>query len=74
MYKYFAQFYPERDGGYSVYFPDFPGCNTCGDDLSEARAMAIDALTGYIETSLEEGEALPAPSDLDTAKRKALQA
>lgn len=74
MYYYFAQFYPEQDGGYSVYFPDFPGCNTCGDTLNESMTMATDALTGYLETSLEDGEELPTPSDFETAKAKALEA
>lgn len=74
MYYYFAQFYPEETGGYSVFFPDFPGCNTCGDDLNEAMAMAMDALTGYLETSLEDGEELPQPSDYATAKTKSLEA
>lgn len=72
MYYYFAQFYPEDEGGYSVFFPDFPGCNTCGDTLNESMAMAMEALTGYIETSLEDDETLPAPSDYETAKAKSL--
>lgn len=74
MHYYFAQFYPEEEGGYSVYFPDFPGCNTCGDNLNESMAMAMEALTGYLETSLEDGEQLPAPSDFETAKAKAVEA
>lgn len=71
MYCYFAQFYPEENG-YSVFFPDFPGCNTCGDTLDEAMCMAMEALTLNIETALEDGETLPAPSDYETAKAKAL--
>lgn len=34
---YLAIFHPEADGGYSVDFPDLPGCVTEGDTLSEAR-------------------------------------
>ncbi len=65
MYYYFAQFIPddERPETYSVFFPDFPGCNTCGDSLDEAMTMAMDALTGYIESEIEDGVELPEPSD-----------
>ncbi|WP_333782461.1 type II toxin-antitoxin system HicB family antitoxin [Acetobacterium woodii] len=30
---YPAIFIPEKDGGFSVFFPDFPGCNTGGDTI-----------------------------------------
>ena len=36
---------PEKNGGYSVSFPDVPEALTCGDDRGEALAMAEDALT-----------------------------
>lgn len=74
MYYFFAQFYPEPTGGYSVYFPDFPGCNTCGDDLNEAMTMATEALTGFLELSLEDGETIPQPLDHDSAKAQSLAA
>lgn len=70
MYYFFAQFYPEENGGYSVMFPDLPGCVTCGEDLNESMDMAIDALTSYLETSIEDGESLPSASDFETAKTK----
>lgn len=71
MHYYFAQFYPEESGGYSVFFPDLPGCHTCGDNLNESMTMAMDALTGRIESDLEDGDELPAPSDFETAKARA---
>ncbi len=71
MFYYFAQFYPQEEGtGYSVIFPDMPGCNTCGDDLQEAMQMAMDALTGYLEVAKDRGEEIPEPSDYKTAKAK----
>ncbi|MEW5773046.1 MAG: type II toxin-antitoxin system HicB family antitoxin [Thermodesulfobacteriota bacterium] len=57
--RYLALFHPAEEGGYWVEFPDFPGCITQGDTLDEARAMAEDALAGYVEIMLEEGEMLP---------------
>ena len=43
-YIYPAIFTPE-DSGYSVEFPDIPGCFTCGDSLEESLSMAKDALS-----------------------------
>lgn len=59
---YPAFFYESDDGGYTVIFPDLPGCVTEGDDFVEAITMAEDAASGWILTSIEEGEMLPSPS------------
>jgi len=64
---YPAFFYEEIDGGYSVLFPDF-SCGTCGETLEEAHHMAVDFLYAQISYMLEEGEALPAPSDIKNIK------
>ena len=45
---YPAIFYEEKEGGYSVIFPDLNHLATCGDTLNEAMAMAVDCLAGYI--------------------------
>lgn len=75
MYYYFAQFSPDEEHPetYSVFFPDFPGCITCGDSLEEAMTMAMDALTGHIESELEDGVELPDPSDYETAKARSIE-
>lgn len=62
MVKYPAIFYQERDGGYSVVFPDLGHLATCGDNLPEARRMARDCLAGYIWSARQDGEVLPPPS------------
>lgn len=59
---YPAIFYREREGGFSVIFPDLNHLATCGDDLQEAMAMAIDCLAGYVYSAWEDGETLPAPT------------
>ena len=59
---YPACFYEEKDGGYSVEIPDLP-CATCGDNLADAVEMAIDAASGWILTSLEDGERIPKPTN-----------
>lgn len=48
MIKYQAKIY--KDGkSYSVEFPDLPGCFSMGDTLDEAKVMASEALSLYLE-------------------------
>lgn len=58
---YPAVFY-EGEDGYTVEFPDLPGCVTQGDTLEEAMEMAVDAASGWILIMLEDGEDIPTPS------------
>ena len=61
-------FYPaifeKDDTGYSIFFPDIPGCNSEGDSLEEAYEMARDAL-GLMYTTYKENlhKAFPPPCD-----------
>lgn len=52
-------FQPEPEGGYTVIVPALPGCVTYGKTLEEAREMAEDAITGYIESLKKHGEDFP---------------
>lgn len=63
---YPACFYKEKDGGYTVIFPDLNHLATCGDTLKNALEMAVDCLAGYLYTAKQEGENVPAPSDMNT--------
>lgn len=56
---YPAIFHKEEVGGYSVTFPDLPGCNTEGNDLAEALYMAQDALGLYLYSLKQDKEPLP---------------
>ncbi len=40
---------------------ELPGCMTEGDSAQEAAEMILDAMTGWIEISLEDGRAIPEP-------------
>lgn len=51
--------------GYGVTFPDFPGCVSFGDTINDAQTMAAEALALHIEGMAEDGESIPAPSDLN---------
>ncbi len=61
---YPACFYKEKEGGYSVIFPDLDHLATCGDNLHEAVTMAVDCLAGYLYDLTQEGGDAPAPSDI----------
>lgn len=50
---------PDVTGGYVVTCPALPGLVTEGDTLEEARAMATDAMQGYLESLKKHGEPIP---------------
>lgn len=62
-YVYPAIFTPEKDGGFSVLFPDIEGCYTCGDSLEDSLEMATDALALVLYGYEKDGRTIPAPSD-----------
>lgn len=55
---------PEPEGGFTVIVPALPGCVTYGRTLKEAKAMAHDAIVGYLESLKKHKE--PIPSDTET--------
>ncbi len=59
LLSYTAILEPCEEGGYTVQFPDLPGCFTEGNDLTEALYMAQDAASGYILSELEDGNEIP---------------
>jgi antitoxin HicB len=55
---------PDETGGYVVTCPALPGLVTEGDTLEEARAMAADAIKGYLESLKQDGEPIPADNSI----------
>lgn len=56
---------PDREeGGYTAYYPDLPGCITCGETMKEALKNAEDAKKEWLCAALEEGIHIPEPSAL----------
>jgi predicted RNase H-like HicB family nuclease len=51
-----------EEGGYTVTFPDLPGCITEGDDIAEALRMAKDALELHLYCFEEDREEIPDPT------------
>ena len=62
---YPACFYKEKEGGYSVIFPDLNHLATCGDTLANAVEMAVDCLALYLYSAKRDKEDIPAPSDIN---------
>ena len=56
---YFAVFETGDKSGISVYFPDVPGCVSCGKDFVHALSMAKEALSLHIYGMEKDGEAVP---------------
>jgi predicted RNase H-like HicB family nuclease len=60
-YNFTVLYEPAEEGGYVVKCPALPGLVTEGDTLEQARAMAEDAIRGYLESLRKDG--LPVPED-----------
>lgn len=60
---YMAVFEP-TETGYSVYFPELPGCVSCGESFEDALKQATEALELHIYGIEKDGEELPVPSEL----------
>ena len=60
-YRYTVLFEPAEEGGYVVTCPALPGLVTEGGSLEDARAMAVDAIRGYLESLAKDG--LPPPPE-----------
>jgi predicted RNase H-like HicB family nuclease len=62
-FTYLAVFERDEKPGFSVYFPDVPGCISCGDDFEHTLQMAQEALGLHIYGLEKDGEALPLKTD-----------
>jgi predicted RNase H-like HicB family nuclease len=60
-YHYTVFFEPAEEGGFVVTCPALPGLVTEGETFEDARAMAADAIRGYLESLVKDG--LPLPPD-----------
>lgn len=62
-------FYPaiivREDDGFSVFFPDIPGCFSDGDTVNEAALNAEEALNSHFDVLDSLGVALNPPSEVD---------
>lgn len=54
-----------EEGGFTVSFPELPGCITCGNTLSAALDNAADAKSAWIEAAMKDGLSIPEPDSLN---------
>jgi predicted RNase H-like HicB family nuclease len=59
QYRYTVLFEPAEEGGYVVTCPALPGLVTEGDTREQARAMAAEAICGYLEALTKDGGPIP---------------
>ena len=53
---------------WGVVVPDLPGCFSAGDTLEDALIQVEDAITGWIETAIDDGQEIPAPSHIEALR------
>lgn len=68
MKKEYIALYEYEDGGkgFSVIFPDLPGCYSVGNDYEDAVRMAHEALALYAE----DNEDMPEPRSLEQIQKE----
>lgn len=66
-------FYEEKEGGYSVFVPDFENTSTCGNTLEDAMYMAEDLIAGLVLDRIEEGEKIPKSSKIEEVSFEELE-
>ena len=49
---------------YGVVVPDLPGCFSAGDTLDDAMTNAREAIELWLETVMDDGGTIPAPSSV----------
>ena len=49
---------------FGVVVPDLPGCFSAGDSLDEAISNAKESIELWMETVIEDGQAIPAPTPI----------
>lgn len=67
FYAHLCKVYPaiiHEEEGYWVEFPDLSGCFTNGSTLEETMEMAKEALGLYLVSLEENGQVIPAPSNI----------
>lgn len=53
------------EDGFSVFFPDLPGCTSAGSTVQQAALNAEDALAGHLLVSAQHGDEIADPTSLD---------
>ena len=55
----------KEEGGFTISYPDLPGCITCGETIEIALANAKDAKKAWLEAALEDKIPISEPDNLE---------
>lgn len=66
---YPACFFKEKNGAYSVIFPDL-NLATCGDNLNQALDKSVELLADFLYQAKLDKDKIPTPSDITTIDMK----
>ena len=50
-----------EEGGFTAWYPELPGCLTCGDTLEETVTLALDAKKCWLEAAIKDGWKIEEP-------------
>jgi antitoxin HicB len=59
---YTRELIKEPEGGWFIRIKELPGCMSQGDTVEEAMNMIEDAMLGWLDVSLEDGDSIPEPA------------
>ncbi|MEM5367919.1 type II toxin-antitoxin system HicB family antitoxin [Paraburkholderia azotifigens] len=54
--KFLVAVHKQPGTSYGVTVPDFPGCHSAGETVEQALESTLEAIEGWIATSLEAGD------------------
>ena len=61
---YTMKIFPDtEEGGYTISFPDLPGCATCVESLEDIKKMADDAKREWFRAAIEDGYEIKSPQE-----------
>ena len=66
---YIAVLVPEKGGGWSVIFPDLPGCATHGPTVHDAITTASGVASTWLAATCKSGDPIPAPRSYEDLRR-----
>lgn len=53
------------EGGFVIFYPDLPGCISCGETIESAVANLMDAKKAWMTEALSSGTKIPEPGNFN---------
>ncbi|MBQ5551361.1 MAG: type II toxin-antitoxin system HicB family antitoxin, partial [Bacteroidales bacterium] len=54
-----------EESGFVAFYPELPGCITCGEDIFKVVANAVDAKKLWLSTAIADGLEIKEPAAFD---------